>query len=620
MASGFLSGITPNMRLAIGMGLMGQNPWQGAMQGIAQGQAMDLAKEDRDWTKWQREQAVKQAQQKAQQNAAWRASMGLPATGSPTPLAGALRAATGAPTPPTGALPPAATTPSPAGAPVATTGAPTAAQPNRLMQDILRRKWENLGQPIPPTNMGGVTPTPSRGSTVPPMQAAGGMAATGAPTPLTGGLTGPVPGSGVDPNYLPPGMTMPTGQTSPAGRQVYTTPGGQNYSEKSITVTHPSINGGQPTNIPSVYGGQVLSEPEAIARIAQAGGKDPETGRALPAFSTIPEAVNAAKARSAGLATARPMAAALAAPGGPTANNPYSAIPEPLRRIFGSMGAERGQQAAAQWMINQQKPQAAPTPTTLMKNARAIGLEPGSPEYQEFIRNQLTEDDEPLVQNIIGAGESQQMKERGKLLAKEMDEVQAAGRDSLTTLRRLNQTENLLKDLNTGSFAQQKVAGKKLAKAIGVDLEAMGITDDVAQAEALKTLGGEFALDYIAQTKGAISEREMDLFTTMPPNVTNTPEGNQLIIDMARDVAKNQREVAKIYREYARQNNGVIDYGVVDEVDVFYEANPVVTPERQTEIDRLAGVMPAGEVTKTIDGVQYRKTGPGPADWEPVNG
>ncbi len=96
----------------------------------------------------------------------------------------------------------------------------------------------------------------------------------------------------------PAGAPVPSGQRTSAGRKLYQGESGEQYSEKSITVTHPSINGGQPTNIPSVFGGQILSEQEAIKRIAASGGRDPETGEVLRGFSSIEEAVSAARARS----------------------------------------------------------------------------------------------------------------------------------------------------------------------------------------------------------------------------------------------------------------------------------------------------------------------------------
>lgn len=75
-------------------------------------------------------------------------------------------------------------------------------------------------------------------------------------------------------------------------------PDGSRSSERSITIEVAEINGGAPTNIPTIFDGQQVSEEEAIQRIIQSGGVDPETGRPLPAFSSNEEAVQAAGQRS----------------------------------------------------------------------------------------------------------------------------------------------------------------------------------------------------------------------------------------------------------------------------------------------------------------------------------
>lgn len=85
------------------------------------------------------------------------------------------------------------------------------------------------------------------------------------------------------------------------GRKVYQTPEGDFVTERSITVTDNRINEGKPTNIPSVYGGTIMSEEVAISIIADNKGIDPETGRKLLSFNSIKEAVRAAEERTKGL-------------------------------------------------------------------------------------------------------------------------------------------------------------------------------------------------------------------------------------------------------------------------------------------------------------------------------
>jgi len=73
---------------------------------------------------------------------------------------------------------------------------------------------------------------------------------------------------------------------------------GGTATEYSITVNDPQINQGQWTNIPSIYGGKVVSQDEAIKRVVEAKGVDPETGRKLTPFATLEMAEKAAQERS----------------------------------------------------------------------------------------------------------------------------------------------------------------------------------------------------------------------------------------------------------------------------------------------------------------------------------
>ena len=96
------------------------------------------------------------------------------------------------------------------------------------------------------------------------------------------------------------GKPKPVGRTG-EGRKVFQGSRGR-FSEKSLTVTNPRINKGQPTNIPTVSAsGRVMGEKQAAKAVIRAGGKDPVTGRKLRGHGSIKAAVNAAKRRSSAI-------------------------------------------------------------------------------------------------------------------------------------------------------------------------------------------------------------------------------------------------------------------------------------------------------------------------------
>jgi hypothetical protein len=67
---------------------------------------------------------------------------------------------------------------------------------------------------------------------------------------------------------------------------------GSHSTELSITVTNPKLNGGRPTNIPSLWNRKVLDEDSAVNEALK-------SKRQFPSFTSIDEAVKAAESRSA---------------------------------------------------------------------------------------------------------------------------------------------------------------------------------------------------------------------------------------------------------------------------------------------------------------------------------
>ena len=94
---------------------------------------------------------------------------------------------------------------------------------------------------------------------------------------------------------------------------------GSYSTEVSITVTDPRLNGGKPTNIPSLWGGKEVDENTAVKNALS-------SGKAYQAFGSIDEAVSAAQSRSqAGGAGAAPTPQQAAAATGVNGNIPGQA-------------------------------------------------------------------------------------------------------------------------------------------------------------------------------------------------------------------------------------------------------------------------------------------------------
>tara|TARA_R110000824_G_scaffold12639_3_gene55454 strand:- start:224 stop:535 length:312 start_codon:yes stop_codon:yes gene_type:complete len=83
----------------------------------------------------------------------------------------------------------------------------------------------------------------------------------------------------------------PNGNLIDLARPIIRNRDGSSSTERSLTVNDPRLNGGLPTNIPSIWDGIRLPEGAAIARAV-------DSQKMFPAFETIIEAESAADRRS----------------------------------------------------------------------------------------------------------------------------------------------------------------------------------------------------------------------------------------------------------------------------------------------------------------------------------
>jgi hypothetical protein len=114
---------------------------------------------------------------------------------------------------------------------------------------------------------------------------------------------------------------VPSGAKTHDGYPARKNADGSYSTEVSITVTNPKLNGGKPTNIPSLWAGKEVDENTAVENALA-------TGKKYESFSTIPEAVKAAKERSkAGGAGATSNKYTQDNPAKPTSKEEYDKLP-----------------------------------------------------------------------------------------------------------------------------------------------------------------------------------------------------------------------------------------------------------------------------------------------------
>lgn len=110
-----------------------------------------------------------------------------------------------------------------------------------------------------------------------------------------------------------------------------------------------------------------------------------------------------------------------------------------------------------------------------------------------------------------------------------------AGREAVPQLSKVNRSLELLDRINTGTLQKEKTALRKF------------FGQDVADEEQFQSLTGEIAMGFIALTKGAISNREMDYFTQeLSPNMGKSRQGNRQILEFGKAQLEKQRKIANV--------------------------------------------------------------------------
>jgi hypothetical protein len=202
---------------------------------------------------------------------------------------------------------------------------------------------------------------------------------------------------------------------------------------------------------------------------------------------------------------------------------------------------------------------------------------------QEYVNGQWREvgrgaafTDTPLVR--IG-----EEKEFQKAVGKETGEMYAglmkSDMNAPASIAKYQRLGQLLGSVNTGKFKGSTIELKAAAKSLGIDLNAIGVSDDVAPAQAAKALSNMLALENRnpsggAGMPGALSDKDREFLVQTIPTIENDPQAIPTMIDYRVRLERRSQQVAKKAREY-RRKHGKFDDGFFDELQEWSEKNPL---------------------------------------------
>lgn len=177
--------------------------------------------------------------------------------------------------------------------------------------------------------------------------------------------------------------------------------------------------------------------------------------------------------------------------------------------------------------------------------------------------------------------EKEEDKAIGKSFGEFYSDLQKTGFAASGKIARYDRLGQLLTGLQTGKLTPAATQISALADSLGVSID-----PNLPAKQAAEALSNEVALQLRnpsggAGMPGALSDKDREFLVSMTPGLGKTPEGNKLIIETAKKLAKREMEVAKIARDY-RIKNGRVDEGFYQELENFSNANPLFSSAKST--------------------------------------
>jgi len=174
---------------------------------------------------------------------------------------------------------------------------------------------------------------------------------------------------------------------------------------------------------------------------------------------------------------------------------------------------------------------------------------PKTGELKEIARSEVKEKG-PLVVMQAGLNESAYGSDLATQLAKIVSDESGEAFSARDSTRKIDQ---MIAAVQTGKVATGQLA--PLAQSIGRFFDSSGIgaaafqkfwgptAENLGTSECFQSVSNELGAKKLQMTKGNVTEKEMDLFLGMGPQLSKTREGNLLLLQMMQ--AMNARVMAK---------------------------------------------------------------------------
>jgi hypothetical protein len=232
---------------------------------------------------------------------------------------------------------------------------------------------------------------------------------------------------------------------------------------------------------------------------------------------------------------------------------------------------------------------------------RAAGIQPGTPEAAAYI--QALRRASGTNVSITNRAETEYGRTRGRATGEAVNSVLEAGRNAPTLLSRLGALETALDRAGPTGLATPVLRDfTRLFSSFGVEVPSLNNMGAIEQASALINA---ITMDMLGGRLGVgVSNADRSFIQAMAPSISNTPEGNRLIIEILRDFARHDQRRAEHVRRLEAQY-GTDFHEISRRLSEWDSQNEnVITDAQRRRIDALTNQTPAspGQTGRVVRG------------------
>ena len=218
--------------------------------------------------------------------------------------------------------------------------------------------------------------------------------------------------------------------------------------------------------------------------------------------------------------------------------------------------------------------------TTAQRNASALGLVPGTDDYNKYIRDVTGKSGTDIKINT-GPKLTKEQEEAGKTRVSRVNKKYfTPSENAQETISNINQALSILEsNPDVAGLGQEGLLALKetvggLVSAFGVDPKKVGINlEKLSDQQIFRSVINKLVLDQTRKLKGALSNKELDFSGKATAQIGSTAEANKVILAFQKQAAIKSQLVASQVDRYFNENKtyggGEMDGKKYDSVDGF---------------------------------------------------